>query len=291
VDLIAVLLAVGATLIWGIMLLTMKLGVDEMSWVGFGFLRPWMGLPFIALYAWITNGFVFESPTLVLVALGGGVLNAFLGTGLFYYALAHGSMHESNILANTGPFWGVVSAILVLGEPAKPVTFTAGMLVVAGAYFLIRRSKGDTRTHNVPALLAAVGAGILWGFSAAVPTKFCMNGGMSPIAYELLFAGGASVAWTLAAWPALRRGRMKFTRKGLWIAFISSFLGLFVGWVLWLSAIQRVHASALAPMNGLTPLFAVLLGVIFLREPINRRILVGGTLTVAGVTLVSVLVR
>lgn len=290
-DLIAVLLGVVATFTWALTWVLMKVGVDQMSWVSFGFLRPWIGLPFIALFAWATSGFVFESADLVLVALAGGFLNAFLGTALFYYALSHGSMHESNVLANTSPFWGVAAAIIVLGEPARLVTFGAGALVLAGTYFLVRRSRGDDRDRNLWALLSALGAGVLWGFTTAVPTKYCMDGGMSPIAYQLLFTGSAATAWTIAVLPGLWRRRLRFTRKGVFTAFVSSFVGLFVGWVLWLTALQRVDASALSPLVGLTLFFAVAIGVIFLREPINRRIVIGGALTVAGVTLVSVMVR
>ena len=287
-DLLTIVLAVGATLSWALTWLLMKVGVDRMSWVGFGFLRPWMGLLFIVLFAWATDGFVFGSPILVLVGLGGGLLNAVFGTALFYYAHSHGTLHETNILANTSPFWGVVSAILVLGEPARLVTFGAGALVAVGTIFLVRNRDGEGERRSLRASLAALGAGVFWGFTVAVPTKFCMDGGMSPIAYQLLFTGSAAAGWSVVAAPAIWRRRIRFDRKTLWIAFASAFTGLFAGWVLWLVALQRIDASALSPLNGLTLLFAVLLGALFLREPITRRVVIGGSLVAAGVTLVSV---
>jgi len=291
VDPLAILLAVGATLNWAVTWLLMKVGVDRMSWVGFGFLRPWMGLPFILLFAWATDGFVFGSPLLVLVGLGSGVLNAVFGTSLFYYAHSHGTLHETNILANTSPFWGVVSAILFLGEPARLVTFGAGVLVIAGTIFLVRNRSGERERRNLRASLAALGAGVLWGFSIAVPTKFCMDGGMSPIAYQLLFTCSAAGGWSVVAAPSLWRRRLRFDRRSLWIAFVSAFTGLFAGWVLWLVALQRIDASALSPLNSLTLLFAVILGVVVLRERITRRIVIGGALIAAGVTLVSLFAR
>jgi len=291
VDPLAILLAVGATLNWAVTWLLMKVGVDRMSWVGFGFLRPWMGLPFILLFAWATGGFVFGSPLLVLVGLGSGLLNAVFGTSLFYYAHSHGTLHETNILANTSPFWGVVSAIVVLGEPARLVTFGAGVLVIAGTTFLVRSRKEAGDRRHLPALLAALGAGVLWGFSTAVPTKFCMDSGMSPIAYQLLFTCSAAVGWSVVAAPSIWRRRLRFDRRSLWIAFASAFTGLFAGWVLWLVALQRIDASQLSPLNGLTLLFAVILGGVVLRERITRRIVIGGALIAAGVTLVSLFAR
>jgi drug/metabolite transporter (DMT)-like permease len=259
-----------------------------MSMTAFGVLRLWTGLPFILLYAWATGGFVFGSTSMVLVGLAGGIVNAFIGTGLFYYALHHGSMHESNILANTSPFWGVVSAIVVLGEPASAVTFGAGALVIVGTYFLVRGRSSDGTRHSLRALTAAVAAGILWGFTTAVPTKYCMGHGMSPIAYQVLFAGGAGACWTVAAVPGFVRRRLTVTRRGVWIAFLSSFFGLFVGWVMWLMALQRVEASVLSPLGGLTLLFAAVLGAVLLRQRLTPKMAVGGALVLAGVTFVSV---
>lgn len=290
-DLITVLLVVGATLCWGTTWLLMRMGVGRMDWIGFGFLRPWIGLPLIAAYAWATDGFAFGSADLVLIGLAGGILNAFIGTALFYYAHSHGSLHETNILANTGPFWGVVSAIVVLGEQARWITLGAGALVIAGTFFLVRSREERSGKHSLLAMLAAAAAGLAWGFSSAVPTKYCMDGGMSPIAFQFLFTSSAIVCWTAAALPSLIRRRMRFERKHLWIAFLSSFLGIFLGWVLWLTALQRADASLLSPLSGLTLLFAVIFGVVFLRERITRRILIGGTLVALGVTLVSVFAK
>jgi len=271
----------------------MKLGVDRLTWIGFGFLRPWIGLLFIVPFAFATRGFVFGAPILTLIAIGGSLLNAFLGNVLFFYALSHGSLHESTILSNTNPFWGVVSSVLVLGEPARLVTFGAGGLVIGGAYFLVRRTRQDATAgrRSVLPRLAALGAGMLWGFTSAVPTKYCLDHGMSPIGYQFLFTCGAAVWWTLAAIPALRGKRIKFTRRALLIVAASSFFGLFASWVLWLTALQRVDASTLSPMWGLSLLFTVLLSVLLLRERLTKRILIGGALVLAGVTLVSLLAR
>jgi len=290
VNLVAAGLAVGATLMWGLTMLWMKLGVDRSNWRVFGFLRPWMGLPFIAVYAWATGGFEFGSPSLVWIGLAGGLVNAFLGTALFYIALSKGSMHETNILANTSPFWGVVGAIAVLGEPARWATFVAGALVIAGTVFLVRRrAERKEGASRRPALAAALATGILWGITTTVPTKLCIDGGMSPVTYQLLFTVSAAAGWSGLLLPQLLRGRIRIERKDLGLAFLSSFFGLFVGWVLWLAALGHADASTLAPLNGLSLLFATLLGVLVLRERLTVRILIGGAFTVAGVTLVAVL--
>ena len=286
-DGLAIIFTVCATFSWALNLLLMKVGVDRMDWVGFGMLRPWISLPFVLVFAWLTDGFAFGSPMLVLIGIGGGLMNAVLGTACYYYALSRDSMHEVNILSNTNPFWGVVSSILFLGEPARAVTFGAGALVLGGTYFLVRRGKGDPKRHSLVGAVAALAAGAAWGFSSTVPTKFCLSGGMSPISYQLLFTASAAVGWTLIALPRFRVRRLQFTRKNLWVAFGSSMTGMFIGWVFWLLALERVNASTLSPMVSLTLLLATIFGVVVLKERVTRRIVVGGALVVAGVLLVS----
>lgn len=289
-DPIAVALAVAATFCWALTLFTMKLALNRMSWITLGVLRLWIGLPFIAAYGALTHGFTFGPLTLILIALAGGAGNAFVGTALYYYALSTGSMHETNVLANTSPFWAVIGAIVVLGDPLRWVTVLAGLLVIAGTVFLVRtRTQDPADHHSLRSLLAALGTGVLWGVTTSVPSKFCLDAGMTPIAYQLLFAAGATVCWSVVALPGQLRKRLRVSKRALAIAFLSSFFGLFLGWVLWLTALERAAASALAPLNGLTLFFAALLGAVFLREPLTRRILIGGALTVAGVTLVSAL--
>jgi len=288
VDPTALILGIAATFVWGLTWMLMKAGVDRMNRIAFGFVRPLMALPFILLFAWATDGLDFVSPVATLVALAGGALNAFVGTALFYYALHHGSMHETNILANTNPFWGVVSAILFLGEPATLPIFGAGLLVIAGTVFLVRTREGHRHARTLSALAAALGAGIVWAFSSTVPTKFCVTQGMSPITYLFLFTVSGAFCWTLAALPRLVRRTLTFTCKGLWIAFTSSLLGIIVGWILWLMALERVNASTLSPLVGLTLLFATVLGVIFLKQRLTGKMAIGGALILAGVTLVSV---
>jgi drug/metabolite transporter (DMT)-like permease len=71
------------------------------------------------------------------------------------------------------------------------------------------------------------------------------------------------------------------------ISLISAFTGFFLGWILWLLAMRITDASIMAPLNGLTMFFSVLLGAIFFREPVTRRITIGGTLMLAGVTVIG----
>jgi len=282
----AILLTLGAALSWALTSVLMKVGLTRMSRVGFAAIRPWMGLVFIVPYAFLTNGLQFGSARLVLVATAGSLLNAFLGTALFYYAISTGPLHRASILSNTNPFWAVVSAVIVLGEPARPASFVAAVLVILGAYIMFER-KRDPSDRRILPVLAALGAGALWGFASAVPTKYCLEGGMSPIAYQLLFAGSAGIWWGFAALPGLVKRRIVVTRSGLSVALLSAFFGYFAGWILWLTALRSAPASLLSPISGTSVLFTVLMSILFLGERLTLRTAIGGAFAFAAVVIVS----
>ncbi len=290
-DGITIALAVGACLCWALTWILMKLGVDLMDWVGFGALRSWAAVFFIVPYVLFMHDLTLGAPRVIGVAVGGSLLNAFLGTALFYYALAHGSVHESTILSNTNPLWGVISSIVFLGEGASWTAPVAATLAIGGASLLVHRTQEESGKSRTLPRLAALGAGILWGFTAAVPTKYCLNHGMSPSGYQAVYTSVAVVTWTLASAPKLTAIKKAFTKRALWVALVSSFFGIFASWLLWLAALGRVAASVLSPLQGLGLLFTVALGVMFLHERLTLRLVLGALLVVAGVSIVSILGR
>ena len=285
----AILMALGASLSWAITALLMKIGVHSMTRVAFGAIRPWIGLLFIVPYAILTQDLAFGSWDVVLIATAGSLTNCFFSTWLFYYAISRGPLHKASMLSSTGPFWGVAFAILFLHEPVSVVTIAAAVLVVGGAFLLSAGRETDRSRAGLLPLLAALGSGVLAGFAAAIPTKYCLSHGMSPISYQIIFAGSAGVSWTLAALPKVLARKIVVTRKGLLVAFVSAFFGFFAGWILWLTALERVPASVLSPVSGAGTLFTILLSVMVLRERLTRRTLVGGGLIFAGVMLIALL--
>jgi len=286
VGITAILLTLGAALSWALTSVLMKLGLERMSKVGFAAIRPWMGLVFIIAYAFLTKGLHFGSDALNFVSAAGSFLNAFLGTALFYYAISRGPLHRASILWNTSPFWAVASAVIVLHEPPTLASFIAAGLVVLGAYLMFER-KGSAAGRRILPVIAALGAGALCGFASAVPTKYCLAGGMSPIAYELLFAGSAGIWWGFAALPSLIKRRISVTRIGLSIALLSAFFGYFAGWILWLTALRSAPASLLSPISGTSVLFTVLMSIAFLGERLTLRTAIGGVFAFAAVIIVS----
>ncbi len=262
---LAIVLALAAALSWALTQTIAKTGLQRLDLVSYLFIRPLFALLFILPYGLFTSGFHFPSPELVGIAIFGGFTDAFAGTSLYMFAIKKSSAHKAASLANTAPFWGVVTAVLLLGERPKLTTFIAAILVALGAYFL-------------------------WGFAETVPAKYCLTHGMTPITYQLILVSTAAVSWGSVAGLRSKNHRLQYPWRGLRIALFTSFTGFFLGWILWLSGLKLALASQLAPIRGgAMTLFAFILSILLIHERPSKHSFIGMLLILCGVFIVSIL--
>ncbi|HAF70528.1 TPA: hypothetical protein DCL37_04130 [Candidatus Acetothermia bacterium] len=282
----AVFLVLGAALSWGIAQTVTKLGLSRMDTVCFATLRAILGLLLVVPYGFLTGAFRFGTTWLIGVAAFAGLIDSFLGTLLYMYALKRGEAHRAAALANTAPFWGVATAVLFLGEPARPTIFLAAVLVVAGTYFLVSPKDEGQGPRSPLAGMAALGTAILWGIAETGPAKYCLDRGMAPVEFQVVLAGTAAAAWGLVA---IFRRRLDIHPSGIRIAAFTAFTGFFLGWMLWLSGLKLAQASLLTPIRGgAMTISAFLISVLFLGERPSQRAWLGALLACGGVVLATI---
>ena len=283
---LAILLALTAALSWALTQTIAKIGLQRLDLVSYLFIRPLFALLFILPYGLFTSGFHFPSPELVGIAIFGGFTDAFAGTALYMFAIKKSSAHKAASLANTAPFWGVVTAVLLLGERPKLITFIAAILVALGAYFLVTRKGANSVDYSFWKPLAALGTGLLWGFAETVPAKYCLT----PITYQLILVSTAAVSWGSVAGLRSKNHQLQYPWRGLRIALFTSFTGFFLGWILWLSGLKLALASQLAPIRGgAMTLFAFILSILLIHERPSKHSFIGMLLILCGVFIVSIL--
>ena len=283
---IAILLAISAAAAWAIGMTAAKPGVRHMDPVTYALAR-WLLVSLLAfLYGALTHGLAFPGWWPVALAAGAGVLDSTFG-GIFYLlAMERASAHQTATLSSTAPLWGVVGAILVLGEPLLWKTVIAAILAIGGAWFLAQPRRSTEPRAWLGAGFALT-AGILWGFAETVPAKLALQGGMSPATLLLVFSL-SSVLGILILLPILRPHiPRRVERRGILFVALSAIGGAFLGWLLWLHALNLAPASVISPVRGSTLLFAFIYSVLFLKERPTVRAFIGIALVAAGVLLVS----
>jgi len=282
---LAILLALCAGATWAIGMTAAKPALRHIDVLSYMIGRWALVIPLALAYALLTGTLAFPSWGPVAWAALAGVMDATLGGFFFLMALRRTPAFQATTLAITAPLWGVTTAILVLGEPARWQVFVAAACVVCGAYFLVGR-RMSIRSHVTGSLFALL-TGFLWGVAETVPSKLALDGGLPPASLLLVFSGAALVA--LVGMTPLLRSRFPrhIEGRGVGLTILSSLGGAFLGWIFWLTSLNLAPASVISPIRGSTLVFALLYSVLFLRERPSRRAVVGVFLVLAGVVLVS----
>ena len=287
-TIIAILLATGSAVAWALATVLSKPALRYMDMFSYSAIRPVFALIFVIPYGLLTSGFGFPGWDFLGIAVVAGIIDSFVGSMLFYYALNRTSAHEATSLSNTAPFWGVVTSILILGEPMQSILIVAAVFVVLGALFLVNKSDEKSLFSFSWSALPALVAGILWGFVETVPVKYCFANGMTVMTFQLTLIVSSGIAWGIAAFVRSRRIPLRFPRRGVALAFVTAILGYGVGWILWLSGVRMVPASLLSPVRGSMTLFTFLFSVFLLHERPSGKSALGALFVLCGVLLVSI---
>ncbi|MFC2100032.1 DMT family transporter [Candidatus Bipolaricaulota bacterium] len=283
---LAIVLALCSGATWAIGMTVAKPALRHIDILSYMLGRWLIVVPLALIYGFATGTFAFASWIGVGFAALAGFIDSTLG-GLFYMlAMQRTPAYQTSTLASTAPLWGVVSAILILHEPLRWSVIVAALLVVLGAFLLVGH-RMKLRGHLAGSALGLL-TGLLWGFAETIPSKLALQHGLSPA--SLLFVFSCSGVLTIAAMIPLLRSRFprRIERRGVAYMVLAAAGGAFLGWIFWLSSLERAPASLISPIRGSTLLFAFLYTLVFLRERPAARAFVGVLCVLAAVVLVSV---
>jgi len=283
---VAILLALASGATWAIGMTVAKPALRHIDVLSYMLGRWLLVAPLALLYAAVTGTLAFTSWFAVGLAALAGFIDSTLGGFFYLLAMQRAPAYQTATLASTAPLWGVATAILILGEPLRWEILVAAVLVVSGAYFLVGH-RLSIRSHLTGSLFALL-TGFLWGFAETVPSKLALEHGLSPA--SLLFVFSCSGIITIALMTPVLRARFPrhVDRSGIALTVLAGVGGAFLGWILWLSSLSRAPASLISPIRGSTLVFSLVYSVLFLRERLTKRALLGVLLVLAGVVLVSI---
>ncbi len=285
---LAFVLTLGATICWGLSQIVGKMALRTTDIFVLTAVRTSSASALLVLYILSTGGLEYFGVELTLLAVLMGVISWSAASVLFYSIMQRSAAHKVTPFSNTHPLWGVVTAMLFLGEEAKPTILLSVALVILGSYFLAQKEgSGGSERWKVMTLLALL-VGIMWGATIAL-NKYCLSGGMSPTMFLLVGAVSASVVCNILRFVhSAKNGgnRMKFKERGVGLSILSGILALFAGQLLWQHALKIEEASALSPMIGAVIPLGFLFSILLLGEKPTRRAW-GGMVTIfVGVLLV-----
>ena len=219
------------------------------------------------------------------VGIGGGI-----GDSFYVLSLARIGVSRAFPIASIYPAITLLFGLTFLQEQITAGVGVGMALVLVGIVLISRpaRIKGVPAPSSLsePGVAFALVAALCWAISMVLIAP-----GIQGLD-EIMVASVRTPALSLVLWGvvALRGTAPKLkalTRHDWVILIVGGFIGWGLGSVLFLLSVSLLGATRAAILTSTSPLFALPLSAIFLKEQINRGVILGTVLTVAGIILVT----
>ena len=273
-------LLVGITFIWGLNLITSKVGVGEIPPILFTFLR--FAIVALALAPWLRM-----QPGQMSALVVASLLVGALSFALNFAAIRRTTSISSVAIAGqlSVPFATLLSVAL-LGESVRWRRWTGIILSFIGVAIMGFDPRIGERWESLALVIASAFVGAL-GLIAVKKLR-----GFTPLG---LLAWTAWIGLPVLLLTSLRVEQPDFlqllhdvTWKG-WSSLVFAALGAsLIAHTGYFYLVQNYPVTSVAPLTTLSPVFAVIFGVTLLGEPLSMQILLGGVCTLAGVLIITV---
>jgi drug/metabolite transporter (DMT)-like permease len=219
-----------------------------------------------------------------------GLLAGLLFSGEFagiYLGLQNTSASRLTVFLYTAPFW--VSLLLPRWVPAERLRgFQWLGLFIAFAGVVLAFSEGFGHMSSSQLIGDAMGlaAGMLWGLTTLTlrTTKLATASAEKTLFYQ--------VAVTAAVCPLLSLvlgEHWSFTYSAwAWTSIgLQTVIGAFASYLTWMWLLRHYPATQMSSFTFLTPLFALVFGVVLLKEPLTAQLIVALIGVALGIVLVN----
>jgi drug/metabolite transporter, DME family len=194
---------------------------------------------------------------------------------------------RSQPLRNSYPLWSAMISIGIMHEQANMAVLAGTLLVVAGVVMISWKPETVTPSYRAWHVLYSLGAGFLAGLAFPL-RRYGLTITNEPIFFSFVIASVSligSIPYIL--WTRSDRG-LVWHRKGVMHFCLSGFCEA-MGALLTLVALTNARVVIVSPIVATTPLFSLLISLIFLRgkEKVTKLTIlgtvgvVGGTIAIA----------
>jgi len=202
----------------------------------------------------------------------------FISLAAFFIVIQRIPLGPAISIRYIGPFFSVILAVLFLKEKVKFWQWISLLIAIAGVFVL----KGaDFRIDGLSFALALLSAVLVGGV-------FTMVRYLGPKEHALTIINYFMVASILGSLFFVEHWRMPIGQEWLWVSAIGVF-GL-IGQVFMTRAFQLADTNTIAPFKYMELVYALILGLVFLKEEHTSIALIGMTLIIIGMVL-NVLIK
>jgi drug/metabolite transporter (DMT)-like permease len=217
-----------------------------------------------------------------------GILGIAIGDTFFFKSLMQLGPRRASLMGSLNPVSIAIAATLILGESPSLGVWAGIIVTTLGVGWVLWERAGDKGSESLA-------LGIRYGILSVL----CTTG-----AVLLAKVGVVSVPTVQAAWIRLLAGSaglmlwgVSRSELGTWVspfskgallAKVAAVVSVVVIGGFWLSilSLKHIDAAIAGTLNSTSPLFILPLTVIFMREKLSFRTVLGTAVAVSGVALI-----
>ena len=224
-------------------------------------------------------------------SLGAGLLAGALFSAEFaciYLGLQHTSASRLTVFLYTSPFWvAALLPLLVKTERLRPMQWVGLACAFAAVVFALREGFLDGGAGRTwPGDLLGLAAGALWGLTTVTIRATALA---RVSAEKMLYYQVAVSTITLPVLSLALGEAWDFSFSGFAIGSLAvqTVVGAFASYLAWMWMLGRYPATKISVFVFLTPIFALIFGALWLKEPVTPSLLAALALVAAGIVLVN----
>ena len=280
-----------ATSIYAVSVVVYRSQSDSIRPMAISSIKMWVALAFMTVLVVLpirSEPFYIPQEALAYLILS-VIFGAVLGDYFYLIAQERIGVSYAFPIAMSFPIFTYLLAIAV-GFEELLLSRTAGILLTVIGVILISKEQGHDEDHSVKRKIDKVGVGLalLVAIFFAIGAILLQVGveDVSPIDGNFVRVAFGSVAFIPMFLIAKHRGMPTPPQRTVKIISVAGLLGMGLGSLLYVSTIKFVGAAVTSVLSSLSPLFALPISMVFLKERITRVAMLGVVATIAGVILV-----
>ncbi len=272
--------------IWGSTWLFIKIGLRDLPPISFAAIRFLIAVLILTAIIAVRRLALPRSSKDWWMLAGTGVLAFSLNYGLIFWGEQYISSGLAALLQATIPAFGLVIAHIHLpAERMTPLKFVGVILGIAGVGVIFSNQLTFAGPKALAGSVALVISSICVAYSNVLVKAYAKN--LEPT----LIAGGQMCLFPLAIIGFATEGSpLNFHWTGMAIIslFYLAIVGSVIAFILYYWLVRRIDVTKSMLIALVTPVTAVLLGMLVLHEEMNWRTLVGGALIMSGIALLVI---
>jgi drug/metabolite transporter (DMT)-like permease len=282
-DALAVGILLACCLFWGFQQVMVKVTVAELPPVFVSAVRGVGATLLLWLWCLWRGVRLFERDGSLWAGLLAGSLFA-VEFAFIYLGLQHTSASRLTVFLYTSPFW--VAALLPLfirSERLRPVQWLGMVCAFAAVVFALREGLGS---GDATGDLMGLAAGALWGLTTVAirATNLTRLSAEKLLFYQLAVS---TVVLGLLSHGMGEPWGNTWSRFAIGSVVVQTVVGAFASYLAWMWMLGHYPATKISAFVFLTPLFALLFGMLWLGEAVTLPLVMSLALVAVGIVLVN----